>query len=684
MKNRPNISLKYPIAVFVSLSCCGSLLGGNIIWDADTSGTGTDWATVVNWVGDVAPANNISTDNAIFTTLTAGQPVVTGARSVAGIELQTVTGGWTLGGTGTLTLGDKGIDAQLLESGTNTISVANIVMGSSTASTWQMGVTSAATSSITSISSNIQLHETAQLQIQSQRASGSVGTGTINLTGIISNTTGKATSGQMKYLGGSAGKNTFNVSGLNTYTGNTLISQAVVNFNTLANSGSSSALGSAGTINIVENTSFGTLNYNGTTAGTTNRRVTIGATFVGITGQANIDNSATGAANAISFTATDSIIAGGSGNRTLGLRGTNTGNNSFAQLIENATSGVTSLRKEGGGKWIISNNSNTYTGETGLIGGTLEVASLADIGTSSALGSDGIIRFNGGSLTYTGGTASSNRSLTVGPSTGTGSVNATLRSSGSGALTLNAASMAYGTVNEARSLTLGGTNIGNNTFATPIANNGTAATALTKADGGKWILSGTSTYTGATSVSAGTLLVNGSLGNTVVTVASGATLGGSGTIGTNTVTNTVTVNGTLAPGNSPGILAIEDNLSLNGILAMEITGLTAGNGSGFHDQVILNGAGTFGGTLNLSWNLSTAAPVNTELLLILNDGADPFSGAFSNAANLSQHTDNLGNSWKLLYAGGSGNDLTLVAVPEPDVAALLGGLGALALLRRRR
>jgi hypothetical protein len=180
------------------------------------------------------------------------------------------------------------------------------------------------------------------------------------------------------------------------------------------------------------------------------------------------------------------------------------------------------------------------------------------------------------------------------------------------------------------------------------------------------------------------LLVNGSLGNTVVTVASGATLGGSGTIGTNTVTNTVTVNGTLAPGNSPGILAIEDNLSLNGILAMEITGLTAGNGSGFHDQVILNGAGTFGGTLNLSWNLSTAAPVNTELLLILNDGADPFSGAFSNAANLSQHTDNLGNSWKLLYAGGSGNDLTLVAVPEPDVAALLGGLGALALLRRRR
>ena len=32
----------------------------------------------------------------------------------------------------------------------------------------------------------------------------------------------------------------------------------------------------------------------------------------------------------------------------------------------------------------------------------------------------------------------------------------------------------------------------------------------------------------------------------------------------------------------------------------------------------------------------------------------------------------------------NGNDIALVAVPEPNVAALLGGFGVLALLRRRR
>jgi len=685
MKTLLRISWKFPIGSLLCVSGFGSLMGANIVWDGGTSGTGTDWATAVNWAGDAAPSDNITTDNAYFNTLTAGQPLLNTSRSVSGIEIQTATGGWTIGGTGTLTLGSKGIDSTALENGTNTISVANIVMGSATDSTWTLSV-SANTftqTTTTNISSNIQLHETAQLQVNSARG-GSGGAGTINLSGIISNTTGKATSGQMKYLGGSASKNTFNVTGLNTYTGNTLISQAVVNINTLADAGSASSLGSTGSINLVENTSFSTLNYNGSSPGSTNRRITVGLTFAGSAGQANIDNNASGGANAISFTNTGSIIGGGSGSRTLGLRGSNAGNNSFSQLIENATGGTTSLRKEGGGKWIIANNSNTYTGETGLIGGTLEVALLADIGTASALGSDGVIRFNGGSLTYTGGTASSNRALTIGPSTGTGSVNATLRSSGGGPLTLNATSLTYGTVNETRSLTLGGTNTGNNIFATPLANNGTAATALTKADGGKWILNGSSTYTGATTVSAGTLLVNGSLGNTAVTVASAATLGGSGTIGTNTVANTVTVNGTLSPGNSPGILTIEDNLALNGSLVMEIEGLSAGNGAGFHDQILLNGSAVLGGTLNLVWGLSSAAPVNTELLLVLNDGADLFTGAFTNAANLSQHSDNLGNLWELRYAGGSGNDLMLVAVPEPDVAALLGGVGALALLRRRR
>lgn len=49
----------------------------------------------------------------------------------------------------------------------------------------------------------------------------------------------------------------------------------------------------------------------------------------------------------------------------------------------------------------------------------------------------------------------------------------------------------------------------------------------------------------------------------------------------------------------------------------------------------------------------------------------------------SQWTDNLNGKWNLSYTGGTGNDLTLTLVPESS-SAVLGGLGLLALLRRRR
>jgi autotransporter-associated beta strand protein len=63
-----------------------------------------------------------------------------------------------------------------------------------------------------------------------------------------------------------------------------------------------------------------------------------------------------------------------------------------------------------------------------------------------------------------------------------------------------------GTTNLDRTFTLGGTNIGDNLIAAPIANpSGTGKLSLTKAGAGKWILSGANTYTGSTTISGGTL-----------------------------------------------------------------------------------------------------------------------------------------------------------------------------------
>jgi autotransporter-associated beta strand protein len=194
-------------------------------------------------------------------------------------------------------------------------------------------------------------------------------------------------------------------------------------------------------------------------------------------------------------------------------------------------------------------------------------------------------------------------------------------------------------------------------------------------------LTANSTYDGDTTVSAGRLLVNGSLGDTEVTVALGATLGGSGVIGTNSVLNTLTVNGTLAPGNSPGILTVNDNLGLNGALAIEVNDLVAGTG---HDQVIVNGDVALGGLLTLAWNLTSGALPGTELILIDNDGSDVFTGSFSNAADLSIITDNLSGSWQVRYSGGSGNDLSIYAIPEPSTSLLtMAGVLGLTLRRRR-
>jgi len=91
-------------------------------------------------------------------------------------------------------------------------------------------------------------------------------------------------------------------------------------------------------------------------------------------------------------------------------------------------------------------------------------------------------------------------------------------------------------------LTLG--NASDTTYAGTMEDNGNPGGGITKVGTGTFTLTGTNTYTGNTIVNAGTLDVNGALTNSAVTVNAGGTLKGSGTL------KGVTVNGTIAPGNS--------------------------------------------------------------------------------------------------------------------------------------
>lgn len=276
-----------------------------------------------------------------------------------------------------------------------------------------------------------------------------------------------------------------------------------------------------------------------------------------------------------------------------------------------------------------------------------------------------------------------------------------------------------------RTLTLTGTNAGNNTIAGSLANaSGTTTLGVTKNGSGKWILSGSSSYTGNTAVNAGTLVISGSgriSNSSAVTVAAGAdfaynssaartgsiTLNGSGSSrailsGTGVINMAITLNDvgdTLSPGNSPGLgtygvsqtwesftyvwetndfvakvagtnfdqVNITGSLGLTGGLGdyvLDITSLTSGNVAGF--------VGNFDDTIDQSW-----------IILTTTTGITGFD-----AANWTLLTDNFTSNpawigtWSLAQVN---NDLVLsYAVPEPSTMILMGlGLGAVFLLRRK-
>jgi autotransporter-associated beta strand protein len=313
------------------------------------------------------------------------------------------------------------------------------------------------------------------------------------------------------------------------------------------------------------------------------------------------------------------------------------------------------------------------------------------LGNRSADGGGNVgILFRGGTLQYTGSTAqSTNRAIRL-SIYGGGTIDAS-GTSPSATLSFTATSSPdffEGPGN--RTLTLTGTNTGDNTFAMPISEAG-GATSLVKSGAGTWVLTGASTHTGATSVNEGTLKVNGSTAGSAVTVASGATLGGTGTVGGAT---TIQSGGHLAVGNSAGTQTFSSTLAFDSgsIFDWELDASTTDPGantanSGTYDKVVANGA-------------VTGTSVFTIALL----GADAFTDAFWDTnkswSDIFTGTGSFDLSTLFTTFGGTGvssaglvsgqgqfsftsNTLNWTAVPEPT-SAIAGLLLTAGLLRRRR
>ena len=358
-------------------------------------------------------------------------------------------------------------------------------------------------------------------------------------------------------------------------------------------------------------------------------------------------------------------------------------------------SGTGQLKISGSGDLIVSNATNDYTGGTEIGTGRIIVADDNALGANT-----GAVNFgtavNSTLVSTTSGNFSASRSFTIGSSSSTG-------------YTANI-EIQPGITNTLRGVVADG--VGN-------VNGG----KLNKLGTGTLTLTGINTYTGTTTISSGTLALSGvgsitTSPNIIVgasttfdvsavtggyTLASGQSISGSGT-----VTGTMNVVGTLSPGNSPGNLATGSQTWLTGgdynWQILDATG-TAGTG---YDTISVTGTldlsslSTGGFGINL-WSLSSILPdVNGDAInfdnlltqswniLTTTGGISGFeatdftiSVAANNGAGGFSNTLGAGGAFSL---GTSGNNLVLTysAVPEMDVAALLGSFGALALLRRRR
>jgi autotransporter-associated beta strand protein len=314
------------------------------------------------------------------------------------------------------------------------------------------------------------------------------------------------------------------------------------------------------------------------------------------------------------------------------------------------------LKISGNGDLVLSNTSNSYSGGTDIGSGRILTGNAATLGS-------GAVNFS----TSTNSHLVATSDLTI-----------------TNAMTMNGSNFTANLDTNGHSMSISG------------GITSTGSGRLNKLGAGTLTLTGTNTYSGTTTVTAGVLAVNGTLASTSTTVTSGGTLRGSGSISGNVFING---GGTLASGNSIESLAVGTlNLANASTFAYEINKDAAASVAGDLTAITGNLNITSGAILALDELGSLGSWVNGSKLTLAsysgswNSGLFTYGGvtladdtiiSFSNIDWFFNYNDTAAGTNYVDDLGGATGFVTMTAVPETE-AALLGGLGCLLLLRRKR
>lgn len=307
--------------------------------------------------------------------------------------------------------------------------------------------------------------------------------------------------------------------------------------------------------------------------------------------------------------------------------------------VSGVITGSGHVAKTGSGLALLS-RTNTYTGNTDIRSGTVQISSGGAFGGAVS-----------GTTVRSGALLSVNPGLTIPePLTLSGTLQHNSTASGPGSWT--------------GPIELQGAACAIEVQVSPLTISGviTGSGSLTKQGAGTLTLAESNTYSGTTVLADGTLLINGTQPLNTLLLNSG-TLGGTGIVGQ--IIASGPGSKTINPGNGFGILTTS-NLVFNTLtrLALDLNGAVPGVN---HDQLNVRGTLALGNSQLLLLTGSGLAS-GQILRIIQNDGSDPISGTFNGLPEGATLIASNGLILHITYHGGDGNDVELrVTNPPPQI-----------------